>query len=183
MKPQPKIAAANIESRPQHQSTYQSLKLDRFTETNYEKATKTKLHKELFSYFLQKIAIQASDSSKTLNSFRECLLPTAAQLEDSDPSVIHYMEVLDENADCQETMWEVSEFVMEKVLFESKQKWVVLVGDGKTYDHLKAIKRLYGPAFQKLLIFPGDWHTLKIFQPVIMKAYFHAGLKKLRVQS
>ena len=92
------------------------------------------------------------------------------------------MELLDENADSKETMTEVSELVLEKLLSES-QKWVVLVGDGKTYEHLQSIKRLYGKAFEQLLIFPGDWHTLKNFQPVIMKAYYHAGLKEVAKSS
>ena len=44
------------------------------------------------------------------------------------------MELLDENADSQETMTKVSELVLEKLLPES-QKWVIPVGDGKTYEH------------------------------------------------
>ena len=92
------------------------------------------------------------------------------------------MDILDENADSQETMAEVSELVIEKMLSGS-QKWVVLVGDGKTYEHLQKVKRLYGSAFRKLLIFPGDWHLLKNFQPVLMKAYCHAGLKEIAKSS
>ena len=59
--------------------------------------------------------------------------------------------------------------------------WVVLVGDGKMYQHLMNIKQQYRVAFQKLITFPGDWHTLKNYQPVSMKVYYHLGFKELAV--
>ena len=52
----------------------------------------------------------------------------------------------------------------------------VLVGDGKTYEHLQWVKKVYGSALENLLIFPGDWHIQKNYQPVLMKAYYHTGL-------
>ena len=88
------------------------------------------------------------------------------------------MELLDENADSEETMAQVAEILTEKVKSVS-QKWVILVGDGKTYEHLQRVKRLYGSTLEKLLIFPGDWHVLKNFQPVLMKAYYHVGLRNI----
>ena len=45
------------------------------------------------------------------------------------------------------------------------------------------VKRLYGSASNKLLIFPGDWHTLANFQPVVIKIHYHTGLKEIALHS
>ena len=92
------------------------------------------------------------------------------------------MDLLDENADSEETMAHVTELLLDKVR-SVPQKWMVVVGDGKTYQHLQRTKRLYGSAFEKVLLFPGDWHILKNFQSVLMKAYYHAGLKDIAQNS
>lgn len=127
---------------------------------------------------LQKHIQGQSETGDVLKPLREFLLPTPAQLADHDPSKIYYMEILDENADCEETMAEVAGMLSESIRSES-QDWVVLVGDGKTYYHLTKVKRLYGSALGNVLLFPGDWHVLKNFQPVLMKAYYHTGLKEI----
>ena len=154
------ISPKKVTSEPRAQqinncSSHKNLILDNFSETNWEKDSKEKLHKEVFAYFLQKLTVQNSDSSKIIKPLREFLLPSPAQLKDSNPSLIYYMELLDENADSQETMAEVSELVLEKVLSNS-QKQVILVGDGKTYEHLRTVKHVYGSgsAFEQLSIFP-----------------------------
>ena len=89
------------------------------------------------------------------------------------------MELVDENPDSDETMAQIGEDLLERFSTGAQQGWVVLVGDGKTYEHLMNVKRQYGHTLKKLLILPGDWHTLKNFQPVLMKVYYHAGLKEL----
>ena len=160
----------------------QTLQVVDFSPSEVELKSTLRLNKEVFAYFMQKLAMQHTRPEVTIKSLREFILPTAAQLKYSDPSQIYYMELIDENADCKETMTEVSELVLERLL-SGTQDWVVLVGDGKTYEHLREIKRLYGSTFEQLLIFPGDWHILKNYQPVLMKAYYHAGLKQIAKES
>ena len=50
------------------------------------------------------------------------------------------MDLLNEHADSQDTMAIVMEMLEEKLL--DVQKWVVLVGDGKTFEHLQKVKSL-----------------------------------------
>ena len=51
----------------------------------------------------------------------------------------------------------------------------ILVGD----EHLMNVKCRHCHTLKELLIFPGDWRTLKNFQPVLMKVFFCAELKEL----
>lgn len=88
------------------------------------------------------------------------------------------MDLLDENADSEETMAEIAEMLNEKIWTDA-QKWVLLVDDGMTYEHLLKVKRLYGSTLENLLIFSGGLHVLKNFQPLLMKAYYHVGLKEV----
>ena len=81
------------------------------------------------------------EQGEVLKPLRQFLLPTPAQLANHDPSTVYSMELLDENADSEETMAEVAEMVSSKVT--SDTKWVILVGDGKTYEHLCKVKRLW----------------------------------------
>ena len=100
---------------------------------------------------------------------------TNCGITDLSPSTIYYMEIIDENPDNNETMRDLAELLLESAS-EHQDNYIVLEGVGKTYEHLIQIKNLYGPALQKLLIFPGDCHTLANYQPVLIKAYYNVSL-------
>ena len=94
-------------------------------------------------------------------------------------SNIYYMGLVDENADSDETMMLVTEKIMDELKTKDRNSHLIIVGDGKTYEHLKSIKRHYGSELDKPLVFPGDWHILKNYQEVLMKVYYSCGLKEL----
>ena len=180
-----KLFAKNAQT-PEHiqearRNDYQ-LSLDKFKESEHERCEREAVQSKLFSYNAQKYVAQEFTDKMVINDVRQFFnLPN--EDENCRTSKIYYMELVDENPDSDETMLEVAEDLLDKFTTETQQGWVVLVGDGKTYKHLMNIKRHYGQALQKLLIFPGDWHTLKNFQPVLMKVYYSAGLKELAMAS
>ena len=51
------------------------------------------------------------------------------------PSNIHYMELLDEHPDSADTMRHVAEILLQNCSSVYQNGYVVLVGDGKTYEH------------------------------------------------
>lgn len=59
------------------------------------------------------------------------------------------------------------------------QKWHVVVADQQLSAKLQQFKRTYGEDLAWLLPYPGDWHLLKNFQPVLMKLCGRAGLLNL----
>jgi hypothetical protein len=119
----------------------------------------------------------AATSKIHLSEARAFLHPFSTQTQVK--SNIHYMEIINENADNEGTMLRVAEDLLQLFNSGAEQEHVVLVGDGKTYQHLTQLKRTYGKSLNHLLIFPGDWHTLKNYQSTIMKVYFSAGLGEI----
>ena len=90
--------------------------------------------------------------------------------------------ILDKNADSKETILEALSWLHEFNVGNSIQ-YLVVIGDAKTYTHLINLKCEYGEALRWLVAFPGEFHTLRNYQEVVMKAYWDAGLKQLAAAS
>ena len=168
------------------QSQTQPLVLADFEENEEEIKNQNTLKSKLFSFHLQKFILHYRQElnlnlkDNVLNDIRQFLdHENHGDIHQLQPSQVFYMELVNENPDSDETMTLIAEDLLDKFSVEGQDGWVLLVGDGKTYQHLMNIKWQYGTAFTKLLIFPGDWHTLKNYQPILMKVYYHAGLREL----
>ena len=56
---------------------------------------------------------------------------------------------------------------------------LVVTGDAKTYTDLQSLKLDYDQQLSWLIPFPGDFHILITYQPILSKVYFDAGLKQI----
>ena len=159
-----------------------TLTLADFLESSEELKEQQDCKTKMFMYVLQAYLLhqQCEDNAKeSLSDMRHFINEKQPDAVDLQISKIHYMELVNENPDSNDTMALVAEELLDRFTDDVQDGWVVLVGDGKTYQHLMAIKRMYGDTLKRLLIFPGDWHILKNFQSVVMKIYYNAGLREL----
>jgi hypothetical protein len=96
-----------------------------------------------------------------------------------ETSNICYLGLLDEHCDSKDTVMTVLGKLYEKMEVGTKYKYLVVVGDGKTYYHLQNLKDEYGEDLAWLLNYPGDWHILKNYSLALLKVYGPPGLNEL----
>ena len=90
-----------------------------------------------------------------------------------------YVKISSERADSRPTLIAMLSEMYKMFVIEQNQKWLLVVGDAKTYDNIKSIRAEYGEQMKWLIPWPGDWHILPNYQKAVMKAYADAGLIKL----
>ena len=93
-----------------------------------------------------------------------------------------YLDTLDQYADNKDTILDTLALLQDKLEVGTKTKYLAVVGNGKTYDHLHALKVEYGQELKWLIPLPGDWHILKNYQEVLFKVYFNGGLREVAKQ-
>ena len=155
------------------------LNLNDFAVTDSEKAAFDKL----------RIACERHDIQCTLlskNQKANFVLPTLKKSltiqeldRETETSNIVYLRVFKDHADNSDTIRKVLDFLSEMFKVGKNLEYLVVVGDGKTYEYLRKLKYQYRPAMNWLIPFPGDWHVCKNYQKVLMKIYWHAGLKNM----
>ena len=111
-----------------------------------------------------------------LQSLVNCVRQQAA---DKEVSHVSYVEIVSEKADCKPTLRGVISRLQKIFVQELKQKYVVVIGDAKTYNLLQSIRFEYKSHLKWLIPFPGDWHVLFNYQKALMKPYADAGLASL----
>lgn len=143
-----------------------------------EKSALHDLQNDLFqSCVLRKYGPAESDQVfPSLQSLINCI---RKQATDREVSKVSYVEILSERADSKPTLLSVIGRLHKVFVQELKQKYVLVVGDAKTYNLLQAICYEYKSHLLWCLPFPGDWHVLYNYQKVLMKPYADAGLASL----
>ena len=156
-----------------------NLSLSSFHSSAMEKSSIFNLNEGLFRCYWLKNHTQPSAKHTPLPGIPS-LLNLVQQLRDeTEVSKVAFVDILSERADSKSTLIKVLGNLHRIFVKDLKQKWVIVVGDAKTYDLLYSLRIEYGNHLNWLLPFPGDWHILFNYQKVLMKAFSDAGLIEL----
>ena len=161
---------------------YQTQVLTQMTIHNYrlhavEKSSLDSLQRDIHKVLLLKhVRSSNTDHLPGIPTLLNCV---QQQAFDKEVSNIAYVEIVSEKADCKHTLTNALGRIHYTFVVGLQQKWVIVVGDGKTYDLLQDIKYEYGSHLKWLIPMPGDWHILLNYQKVLMKIYSDAGLVQL----
>ena len=89
------------------------------------------------------------------------------------------MQISSERADLKSTLINILTKMDKTFVVEQNQKWLIVVGDAKTYDIVRTIRAEYGEQMKWVIPWLGNWHILLNYRKVLMKAYADAGLVTL----
>ncbi len=168
----------DITDEPDNQYTHRVLSTCDFLLNTMEKANTTAIKSDLLKCLFLKHVQSLTDESPLpgIPSLINCVRAQAVEREVGN---IVYIQISSERADCKETLVTIIGKLHQVFCSELHYKWLLVVGDAKTYDLLQSIKFEYGTHLKWLVPFPGDWHILLNYQKVLMKVYADAGLKQL----
>ena len=146
-----------------------------------EKQALEHLRKQLAVYMLIKTEHTSQSNTQNLLNIREYMQITNPQT--IEPSNVVYLSVLDAKADSKDTIMQVLQDANKQYIKGLKKQHVIMEGDAKVYELIQSLKHEYPEEFHWVLPYPGDWHLLRNFQRVLMKAYCDAGLREMAQES
>ncbi|CAG2237374.1 unnamed protein product [Mytilus edulis] len=151
------------------------LELLNFSLSQTERNAMSQTEKSMFQYIIQKLASDDGDIKiPNLKSNMEAFGDST-----TEKANVVYLGVIDAPCDNIETIRHTLEKIHETLGSNLNCSHVITVGDANTYDLFCKLKIEYADELSWVLPFPGDWHILKNTQPVLLKAYFDAGLKDI----
>ena len=140
------------------------------------------LDKQIFAYMCKRhSALSTNMKLPGLKDFLMRQLNETDQLQEK--STITTLGVLPDCADNINSLKSILDNLHDLYGIGTQMSWLPVIGDQKIFAHLQKLKRHYGRELDWLIPFPGDWHMMKNFQPVLMKLYFHAGVLELAIES
>ena len=137
----------------------------------------TELKDEINTYMFQKVTVNNKKPQKTFLNIQDYFSVTRPN--HTEKSNVLYLKIMDAIADSKDTMMAMLHDLHKQYIEEQHQQWLLVEGDAKVYEILKALKFEYGEELKWLIPYPGDWHMLKNYQSALMAAYYDAGLKAL----
>ncbi|XP_072175113.1 LOW QUALITY PROTEIN: uncharacterized protein [Diadema setosum] len=153
------------------------LSIDDFSCTTSDNKVLKDFFIEMFIYVGERFSLVNSNLPVQFPGFK-CKLALQVNRE-VEKSKFAYLFVLDEKADSSNTLKNCLGILCEAFQIGRSINHLIVAGDGATVKLLLNLKKEYGQSLDWMLPFLGDWHTLKNYQEVIMKIFWHAGLKEV----
>ncbi|CAC5358535.1 unnamed protein product [Mytilus coruscus] len=142
---------------------FQALKLVDFNESEVEKHQWNTFESMLISYGFVKDHVE--EKHIIIPGLKPYL---SYSQKTTEASTFHSIAVLDDPADSKETVVKTLNILHDRFQIGNKLQYLVVVGDGKSYDHLIKLKAEYGCVLDWVLPYPGDWHILKNILPIFI---------------
>jgi hypothetical protein len=150
---------------------------DAFEVNAYEMKQADLFKDDLFYFNLSKLAFEKAGNDFVFPTLK--VFFTRRHPPDTEESKFSYVGILDENCDNRETVYMVLKILHSKLKVGTKLKYLMVVGDGKTYDYLIKLKEEHTDELTWMYPFLGDWHLLKNYSIALMKIYGPPGLTTL----
>ncbi len=173
----PRFSAFDSEDGTAYQlPTSSGIHVEDFRLNAMEKGSVQVLREDVFRCMLLKYAQRNTNCLPSLPSLLNCVRKQTTSCEVSN---VVYVQISSERADSKPTLINILGQMQKIFIVGHRQKWLLAVGDAKTYDLLQEIRSEYGEVLKWCIPFPGDWHILLNYQKALMKAYADAGFTKL----